>query len=544
MKRNRQIKTLLSRTFLKSICFLLIILSIFSSVALAQDTGPIDEVRDLIRYFYVKPVSEEILNLPSIEEIIKALEDPYSEYLTESEYESFINGINNSIVGIGIVTEMLPEGVLVISVFPDSPAMESGLQPGDIITKANGVPLAGKKQQEAISYIRGDEGTVVELEVLRESKYFHISAERRKIEIPTVEGRMLKGNIAYIPIISFGEKTPDEFEKVFASLEEQDPRAYIIDLMNNTGGMTQSVYELAGYFIGDNVVTKMSDDFGREVGFKAVAKNFLINKPVVLLVNKYSASASEILAAGLKDYDKAFLIGTNTFGKGKAQTIFLLSDGSYLKLTTWYFTSPFGRKIDDLGVSPDLDAGPFDPLQLAFLLLGEGPKTVDSRGYVRLYLDGRYFTVDLEEASKDENWEAYWHLLGKAAQRGRIEIGTASGWRSLTGDFKEKAWRMIFPEYEELSPIDQAPVDKKFTLSFTTDTNQETVNKDSVELIKVDTGERVPLNFSFDDAKKVVISPETLLEPGENYYLVIHDTIRGAKGQRLVKGAVAKVHVK
>ena len=218
--------------------FLLIFLFSFKFNAYAAE--PIDEVRTVLKKFYVDEIPDSVLQKPTIDEIIKGLNDPYTDYFTKEEYGDFVNSINNDVVGIGIRVEYVPEGIKVISFSNDSPAKEAGMLEGDIIMGADGTSFSGLKEGEALKYIKGKEGTYVKLPVKRGNELHNFNVKRRAVHFNTVEGKITDGNVGYISINSFGEKTPDEFYNVLSSLEKSKSEAYIIDLRNNPGGYLSS----------------------------------------------------------------------------------------------------------------------------------------------------------------------------------------------------------------------------------------------------------------------------------------------------------------
>ncbi len=360
------------------------LVNIFSTIALflgfvvscpisvqATSSAVLDEARTIIKTKYVNEVPDSVLNAPTIEEMVKGLNDPYSQYFSKQEEEDFINSIDNKTYGIGIYMEIIPDGVKVKNVIENSPASEAGLNDGDIIVSAEDKSLAGLTSEQASSYIKGEEGTVVNLVVKRGTSNINFNITRRAVSIPTVEGKILNDNTAYISISSFGSDTAELFTKKLQELKAKNPESYLIDLRNNGGGYMGTALNIAGNFIGENLAIIVENKQGKRVGYLAQDNGNTIDKPVIFLINEYSASASEILSAAVKDYKKAFFIGTTTYGKGVAQQIFTLSDGSSLKLTVEKFYSPKGNIIQKAGVSPDFNMENVDPLVIAELFSGK-----------------------------------------------------------------------------------------------------------------------------------------------------------------------------
>jgi len=301
----------------------------------------IDEIRDLLRNNYVDPVPQYVLNSTSIDEMLDRLDDPHTVYWTDEEYQNFIDSLNLNLSGIGISFEVAPDGALVISVLPGTPAETAGLLPGDIITTVNNTSLAGKSSEEMISLIRGPEGTTVNLVIKRTTGSINKTLTRAKIEVPTVTGELLDGNVGFIRINTFGENTAKDFDNVVSKLK--GGKGWIIDLRNNGGGLVSTAQDLTGYFTGDQVMMVVKSRNGEDV-YQANGNDKNLS-PAVFLTNRYSASASEIMLAAIKDYGKASLIGENTYGKGTMQGIFVLSEG-VLKMTVARTFSPLGKSIE------------------------------------------------------------------------------------------------------------------------------------------------------------------------------------------------------
>lgn len=400
------------------------------------DTSSLDlaEVRYLIQNAYVDKVPDSVLNLPSIDAIIKALNvnDPYTAYFTANEANDFVGKINNNYSGIGVYIDTDPKGIKVTGVMDGSPAQEVGIEAGDIITKAAGHSLAGLSTEEAVQYVKGPENTTVAIEVLRDNKTNNFIVARKSINAPTVQGDILNDHTAYIDISSFGDNTPTEFKSQLDKLKKSNPDSYIIDLRDNGGGYTTSAYNIAGYFMGSKPVVRLVDRNNEVYMVDAIAQAETIDKPTIFLVNENTASASEILSAAVKDYKDAFFIGTTTYGKGCAQDMFQLSDGSVLKLTVMRFYSPNGNTIQKVGITPNLNVGDnIDSLGVALLLSGNSGNTLDKSGYIRVRVSNQYFEVNLTTAEQSEYKDAMNYILNKCDSN-EIYVGTANGWQKTT----------------------------------------------------------------------------------------------------------------
>lgn len=534
---------------------LVILISSFNcSYVNAAENSTLSEAKSTIQSYYLNDVSDEVLNSSSIEDMVKQLNDPYSSYFTKEEYESFTGSIDNKFTGIGVQVLADEKGVKIASVISTSPAEEAGLKAGDIIIKADGIALKGLSSEQAISYIKGEEGTSVHLVIQRDANVLEMDVIRRQMALPTVEGEVLNNHIGYIEINSFGEDTPDEFKQNLEKLEEENVEAYVVDLRYNPGGYVEAARDIGGYFVGDKSLMIIRNRAGVSANFKAYKHDIIIDKPVVFLINQYSASASELLSAAVKDYKKAIFIGQTTYGKGVAQGIFPLSDGSFLKLTTYEFLSPYKNTINHVGVSPDIkaDDNDIESLYLADLLLSEADnrqsiESLDNKqGYIKLLINNQSFYINMNEARKDENWEAYKHLIDNT-NTDNLFLGKGNGWTSFSDEGLNKnledKTNLLYPNDKILRGLTKNSKDKTFTITFNRAINPETANNETIELINGDTGQRISANIEVTHGDKVTLNLKDELEQG-SYYLVVSDKIKDEEGKKLGKETVTKVQIK
>jgi carboxyl-terminal processing protease len=515
----------------------------FSFTSVNASSSPIDEVRYLLKNYYVDEVSNEVLNKPTINEIISALGDPYTQFFNPTAFEDFVDGINNRVSGIGIRVGLDDEGLKVTSVFDNSPAYEAGVKVDDVIVKADGNSLKGLSLDDAVEYVKGEEGSSVNIEVRRGEEILGFKVIRRSFTAPTVEGEIIDNNIAYINVLTFGDSTSTEFDRKLRELERQKPSSYVIDLRDNTGGYLYTALDLAGYFIGNKVALITKDRIDGEVKYYGERHTISIDKPTIFLINEYSASASEVLSGAVKDNKKAVFIGNNTFGKGKVQTMRELSDGGILKFTIQKFFSPLGNTIDKVGIQPDLPVnGKMDALDVSRVLLGKPTSTSDRSGFIQMVIGGRGFAADLSKAREDENWEIYKYILSQVSMND-ISIGTTRGWMKASEYDIEQGSRMLYPNYRQLAELENVPVDKKFTVAFSSDVNISSVDTKGIELINADTGERTPLKLELTESKKLVATPEKNLNKGDTYYFVVNPSVKDSVGKSLSEGTVTTVQV-
>lgn len=327
--------------------------STFGVSAATTSTSTLDEVRQYIRDYYVDTVSEDVLNGSTPQEIVQHL-DKYSTYMTAQEYQQFLDSINMEFVGIGITFDIDEAGIKVTSVLKGGPAERTGLRAGDIITEVDGQSLAGKTSEQAVTLITGQEGTTVHIKVLRPStnETFTLDVAREKINWPNVEFSRLAGNIGYIRLYSFDSGSVNDIEQAIRSLS--GVKGWIFDLRDNPGGYVDAAQQILGFFPNVKTAFQLRDRSNVPEVYDAIAQAVKMNGPIDVLVNASSASASEMVAASVKDQKAAVLYGQRTFGKGSMQQIFELSDGSVLKLTIARFFSPNGTTIHEVGVKPNV----------------------------------------------------------------------------------------------------------------------------------------------------------------------------------------------
>lgn len=526
---------------LLSILFIVLFLIPSYTKVIAQP-NILNEGKDILKSNYVNTVSDYVLNSEDLNEMLRRLNDPYCDYFTNEEYSEFIDSINNTFYGIGIEIEMVPQGVRVSTVIENSPALEAGIMAEDIIVQAGGNNLVGvASSEEVIKYIKGAEGSYVKIVVHRGEEVLNFNIQRREIKLPTVKSKMLPGKAAYISILSFGEDTSDLFSEELSKMESLGADSYIIDLRNNGGGYMYTALNIAGHFIGNAPAIIIEGRTVVKYKEKAIAHEKLIDKPVIFLTNQYSASASEILAAALKDYDKATFIGTTTYGKGVAQQIFPLSDGSFLKLTVERFYSPYGNIIHNIGVSPDFEVKDedIDSLKVANLLLSSTSLPKDKSGYMRIDLDGKEFYIDLKMARSEEYWNEYNYILSKDLVYTAYR-GTSIGWESISkSDLGNKIFQR-FSNYKVLSDLKKdIDVDKHFKIKFNGTIDYDSIKTKGIELIAESTGKRTPIKLIIDN-NTVIVTPIKQLEKGQSYYLVVNDIIKDTNGRGIKQGTVIK----
>ncbi|GAB1542054.1 S41 family peptidase [Scytonema sp. NUACC21] len=355
----------------------------------------VDEVWQIIQRQYVdgtfnqvdwQAVRKEYLNksytnkqeaYKSIREMLKKLDDPYTRFMDPEEFKNMQVDTSGELTGIGIQIGMdeKTKKLTVIAPIEDTPAAKAGVLAKDIITKINGKSTEGMDTNEAVSLIRGEPGTSVNLTILRngQSKEFRIT--RAKIEIHPVEFSTKQspvGNIGYIRLKQFSANAAKEMQQAIRSLENKQVAGYIVDLRNNPGGLLFSSVEIARMWLNNGTIVSTKDRFA-EVEREVANGRALTNKPLVILVDKGSASASEILSGALQDNKRAVLVGSQTFGKGLVQSVRPLDDGSGIAVTIAKYFTPNGKDINKAGIHPDVVVDLTDK-QRQELWLGEREK--------------------------------------------------------------------------------------------------------------------------------------------------------------------------
>ena len=315
-------------------------------------------VEDYVKENYLRDVDEKKLIDGQLKGMLQSLEDPYSSYMTKEEFESFLQQTSGTYAGIGVVVTPGDDNLItVVSPIEDTPGERAGIKSGDKIIKVNGVEYFGENMDEAVKVMKGDPNTKVSLTILRKNRenknnIFDIEVTREIIRLVTVKSNIIDDDIGYIKITSFDELTYKDFKIELDKLGKRNIKGLIIDLRNNPGGLLNVCADIADELLGEGDIVYTQTKDGKREYLKSDKK--MVDYPLVLLVNKGSASASEILAGAVKDHKRGTLIGTTTFGKGVVQRIKDLDDGSGLRLTISEYFTPNGINIHGIGIEPDI----------------------------------------------------------------------------------------------------------------------------------------------------------------------------------------------
>jgi len=289
----------------------------------------------------------------AIDSMIASLNDPYSRYMSKEEFLEQNNSINSKITGIGVNITSDSGKIRIINVMEGTPAQFANILPEDIITEINGKDVNGLNLSEVANLVRGPENTFVNITLLRNNEKITKRIVRKEIKIKTVKSSVIDKTFGYINIVSFvGATTPNEFMEALE--KTKDTNGLILDLRGNTGGLLPNAVFIANLFIPHGNIVSIVGRNGYKYDINAQDTEYTINKPTVVLVDGSSASASEILSGALKDYNRAKLIGTKTFGKGMVQKIISLPNETGLNLTIAKYLTPKGNDINKKGIEPDI----------------------------------------------------------------------------------------------------------------------------------------------------------------------------------------------
>lgn len=319
----------------------------------------LESFKAMLQQKYIGEIDEEKMIDGAIKGYVEGLGDPYTTYLDKEEMAEFTEETSSEYVGIGVylTNDKTTNTILVVGIMKSSPALEAGMQAGDIIEKVNDVAYTGEQLNDAIKVLKGEEGTTAKVTVLRDNKEVDLTVTRKKITVEHVASKMLDDKIAYLQIDSFDSGVADSFKQQLTSLKNDGAKGIIIDLRSNGGGIVDEATEIADLFLKKNETILITKAKEKDEQLTASKNDPIIEDlPVVVLVNESTASASEILAGALKDkYPNTTIVGMKTYGKGVIQTLYSLTDGSGLKITTEEYYTPNHNKINKEGITPDVE---------------------------------------------------------------------------------------------------------------------------------------------------------------------------------------------
>lgn len=303
---------------------------------------------------YVNDTDDVKLIDGAIDGMVKSLNDPHSNYLSPKMYKTLMEQTEGSFAGIGVVMGMDNEQKIhIVGIMENSPGQKAGLQEGDEILAVDGVPVTQMAFDEVAAHVRGQAGTDVVLTIMRDNANQDITITRDNIKLKTVGHKMLDNNIGYIQIVSFSEDTANEFNEAYNDLKNQGMKALVLDLRNNPGGLLTTCVEIAKKLVPKGEIVSIVDKQRNKETYSSSLE--APEYPLVVLINKNSASASEILSGAIQDTKAGTIIGNTSYGKGSVQTILPMFEDDAVKLTIAKYYTPSGRSIDGTGITPDIE---------------------------------------------------------------------------------------------------------------------------------------------------------------------------------------------
>ena len=323
-----------------------------------------DKVNNLTSYidtFYLDAdkVKKEDLQNGMYKGLMNSIDDKYAQYYTPDEYNDFQETNNGQYGGIGAyVSQNSDTGdIVIVNPFDGAPAKEAGIKPGDIIVDIDGTSVVGMELSDAVTLMKGEPDTDVSVKVLRDGEYFDVNITRKVVDVPTVKHEIIEnGDIGYIYVSGFDKVTSTQFRQALDDIEAKNAKALIVDIRDNGGGMLDVVVDMLDRLLPEGLLVYTETNQGRDEEYYSTNEEYY-DKPLAVLINGYSASASEVFAGAVQDYKAGTIIGTTSYGKGIVQSIFSLNkdgDGSAIKLTTARYYTPNGRNIHGIGITPDI----------------------------------------------------------------------------------------------------------------------------------------------------------------------------------------------
>ena len=318
----------------------------------------LDQINGLIEryYLYEDEIDEDALIDGIYSGYASALGDPYTEYYDKEETQAVLETSSGEFSGIGATMSMNVDSgeITIVNVYKDSPADRAGIREGDVLYQVDDKETAGVDLDTVVSWIKGEKGTDVTLHILRDGGEIETTATRDIIEVRTVEYEMKDGQTGYIAVSEFDNVTYDQFKEALEDLEAQGMQGLVIDLRNNPGGNLSTVTDMLKLLLPEGTIVSTKDKYGNTDEITCDGTHEF-TKPLAVLVNQYSASASEIFSGAIQDYGIGQIVGMTTYGKGVVQQLMDLGDGTYLKVTIAEYYTPSGRSINGTGVEPDVE---------------------------------------------------------------------------------------------------------------------------------------------------------------------------------------------
>ncbi|MGG6310220.1 S41 family peptidase [Paenibacillus macerans] len=354
-----------------------------------SDLLVLQEVLDYLEAYNIEGVERQDFLDNAIRGMVYSLDDPYSDYFTQEELQSFEDGLNQEYVGIGVTLRYHSDHMYVTDVLKNSPAAKAGILQGDIITKVDGLPVTSS---EDTLRIQGEENTQVKITVNRSGQNLVYPITRGQFSLPAVTSSLIPSSkVGYIAVSSFSETADEEFADALKSLRQKGIGSLVLDLRDNLGGYVESAANIAKHFMKEGILMYTADQ-SEELQPVTITNGEDMGMPVVILTNALTASASEILTGALRDNDLATVVGSQTYGKARIQNVFNLSNGSSLKLTVQAYLTPNMEDFNHVGLKPDIEIDNNAAAQLITGLYQAGVRHMEvSGGPATLKINGTAF---------------------------------------------------------------------------------------------------------------------------------------------------------
>jgi carboxyl-terminal processing protease len=324
-----------------------------------SEIKPIEEIIDLVSGSALVEKSKDELLKAAIGGILSVLDDKYTEYFTAEEYKKIMESYSGTMSGIGVVFTLDDEGqVVVVRILEDTPASRAGIMEGDIITEVDGIKIKDMDLDKVLAMIRGKEGTEVNIKIYRPEEYdiIEVTVTRAIFDVPNLVSEILEEDVGYIWYYAFQDGGAQQLDREIQKLIDGGAKGLILDLRNNPGGVLDDAVEVCDLFLDEGIIVTIRERMEDKeiIGKYSAREGKYTEISLVVLINEFSASASEVVAGALRDNKRAILVGERSYGKGVVQVIYELSDGSGIKFTTAKYFLPSGLSIDGVGINPDV----------------------------------------------------------------------------------------------------------------------------------------------------------------------------------------------